>query len=156
VNTLPDKAVPLTARIFYHACGIPLSHRALVGAYGESYALRKLRTNGFFLWEQNWKIKQGELDLIGRIKDVLVIVEVKTRIVADSSLATIITTAQDNYTLEKHRRVTTLAEKYINATRVRQSRERVRFYRIDLVALDLKLKWGFLPKLVSYTHVEGI
>ena len=66
-------------RYFYHVTGIPLSRAALLGRFGELRALSYLKTKNFHLWEKNWRLKKGEIDLIGRIDDNLIIVEVKTR-----------------------------------------------------------------------------
>lgn len=50
-----------------------------VGRYGEELAARHLRTQGIEVVEQNWRCRQGELDIVGREGDVLVFCEVKTR-----------------------------------------------------------------------------
>ncbi|WP_372728070.1 YraN family protein [Nocardioides sp.] len=59
-----------------------VSKQAL-GAYGESVALRHLVEQGMVLLDRNWRCAGGEIDLVLRDGDVLVICEVKTR----SSLA---------------------------------------------------------------------
>lgn len=56
--------------------------RAL-GAYGESLAARHLVDQGMVLLDRNWRCPAGEIDLVLRDADVLVVCEVKTR----SSLA---------------------------------------------------------------------
>jgi Holliday junction resolvase-like predicted endonuclease len=144
----------LVNRAFRHKFGVALNKQALLGSYGEAYALRYLKTLNFVLWEKNWRIKHGELDLIGRVGQTLIIVEVKTRLLAPHT--SIEDGSRRNYTTDKHRKVTDLAELYIEATRVRQSRERVKSFRVDLVALDLRLVFGFLPKKVALWHVEGV
>ena len=54
-----------------------------LGAYGESLAVRHLVTAGLVLLDRNWRCDLGEIDVVLREGDVLVICEVKTR----SSLA---------------------------------------------------------------------
>ena len=50
-----------------------------LGAYGESLAARHLTAQGMILLDRNWRCEAGELDLVLRDQDVLVVCEVKTR-----------------------------------------------------------------------------
>jgi putative endonuclease len=50
-----------------------------VGRYGEDLAARYLRTQGFVVLERNWRCESGEIDIVAREDDTLVICEVKTR-----------------------------------------------------------------------------
>jgi putative endonuclease len=50
-----------------------------VGRYGERIAARHLVDSGLHLIALNWRCPEGELDIIAREGDVLVICEVKTR-----------------------------------------------------------------------------
>lgn len=50
-----------------------------VGAYGERVARRYLERAGLVVLDQNWRCPHGELDLVARDGDALVICEVKTR-----------------------------------------------------------------------------
>ena len=52
--------------------------RAL-GAYGESLAARHLMAHGMVLLDRNWRCPAGEIDLVLRDGDDLVVCEVKTR-----------------------------------------------------------------------------
>lgn len=54
-----------------------------LGAYGEALAARQLVADGMVLLDRNWRCEAGEIDLVLRDGDVLVVCEVKTR----SSLA---------------------------------------------------------------------
>lgn len=54
------------------------AHLAL-GAYGETLAARHLVQQGMVVLDHNWRCAAGELDLVLRDGDVLVICEVKTR-----------------------------------------------------------------------------
>ena len=53
--------------------------RAAVGAFGEDLAARHLTTRGMVLLDRNWRCDLGEIDLVARDGNVLVICEVKTR-----------------------------------------------------------------------------
>lgn len=53
---------------------------ALVGELGEEHVARFLSNQGFQILERNWRIREGELDLVATRPDSLIIfVEVKTR-----------------------------------------------------------------------------
>lgn len=53
--------------------------RTAVGQYGEDLAARYLSSNGFSVLERNWRCELGEIDIVAREGDTLVICEVKTR-----------------------------------------------------------------------------
>lgn len=53
--------------------------RQALGAYGESLAARRLTGQGMVLLDRNWRCEAGEIDLVLRDGDVLVVCEVKTR-----------------------------------------------------------------------------
>lgn len=50
-----------------------------LGAYGESLAARWLVGRGMVLLDRNWRCPAGEIDLVLRDGEVLVVCEVKTR-----------------------------------------------------------------------------
>jgi putative endonuclease len=54
-----------------------------IGRYGEDVAARHLLEAGFDVLARNWRCSAGEIDIVARDGDVVVICEVKTR----SSLA---------------------------------------------------------------------
>lgn len=54
-----------------------------LGRYGEELAVRHVEADGFVVLERNWRCDIGEVDIVARDGDVLVVCEVKTR----SSLA---------------------------------------------------------------------
>ncbi|WP_139904548.1 YraN family protein [Clostridium thermarum] len=50
-----------------------------IGIYGEDLALKHFLNEGYTLLRKNYRTKQGEIDLILKLKDILCFVEVKTR-----------------------------------------------------------------------------
>lgn len=50
-----------------------------VGAYGERVAERYLREAGLHILDRNWRCPHGEIDIVARDGDCLVVCEVKTR-----------------------------------------------------------------------------
>lgn len=50
-----------------------------VGSYGERVAVRHLEAAGLAILDRNWRCALGEIDIVARDGDTLVICEVKTR-----------------------------------------------------------------------------
>ncbi len=50
-----------------------------LGRYGEDVAARYLHEQGLVVLGRNWRCREGEIDIIAREDDVLVVCEVKTR-----------------------------------------------------------------------------
>ena len=50
-----------------------------VGRYGEELAAKYLVDAGFAILERNWRCELGEIDIVARDGDALVVCEVKTR-----------------------------------------------------------------------------
>ncbi|MBO8201872.1 YraN family protein [Streptomyces smyrnaeus] len=50
-----------------------------MGRYGEDLAARRMRQAGMAILERNWRRAEGEIDIIARDADAVVICEVKTR-----------------------------------------------------------------------------
>ncbi|HZG03776.1 MAG TPA: YraN family protein [Streptomyces sp.] len=56
-----------------------MNGREALGRYGEDLAARRLREAGMAVLERNWRCPSGEIDIVARDADALVICEVKTR-----------------------------------------------------------------------------
>ena len=54
-----------------------------LGRYGEDVAARLLREQGMVVIDRNWRCREGEIDLVLRDGDTLVVCEVKTRTSTD-------------------------------------------------------------------------
>ncbi len=50
-----------------------------IGAYGERIAADHLRSLGLVILDRNWTCRHGEIDIVARDGDTLVVCEVKTR-----------------------------------------------------------------------------
>jgi len=50
-----------------------------VGRYGEDVAARHLSEQGYIVLQRNWRCELGEIDIVARDGDCLVVCEVKTR-----------------------------------------------------------------------------
>ncbi|MEU3336330.1 YraN family protein [Streptomyces sp. NPDC006668] len=85
-----------------------MNARSALGRYGEDLAARRLTDAGMTVLERNWRCgRTGEIDLVARDGDVLVVCEVKTRRDGrfEHPMAAI--------TPEKARRLRDLAERWI-------------------------------------------
>ncbi len=114
--------------------------RQALGAYGESLAARHLASQGMVVLDRNWRCDAGEIDLVLRDGDVLVVCEVKTR----SSVAC--GTPHESVTGVKVDRLRRLAERWQAARGIRAAD-----VRIDLVAI-LRPRRG----AATVDHVRGI
>ncbi len=56
-----------------------MSARADLGNWGESLAARYLEAGGLSVLDRQWRCRQGEIDIVARDGETLVICEVKTR-----------------------------------------------------------------------------
>ncbi|MEM9548518.1 MAG: YraN family protein [Bacteroidota bacterium] len=50
-----------------------------IGKKGEEIALEFIRKKGYIILEKNWRHRKAEIDIIAKLKDVLIFIEVKTR-----------------------------------------------------------------------------
>jgi putative endonuclease len=118
----------------------PSSHRAALGAYGERLAATYLTERGMVVLDRNWRCESGEIDLVLRDGEVLVVCEVKTR----SSVSC--GTPHEAVTPAKLGRLRRLAADWMTSHDVHP-----RDVRIDLVAV-LRPRRG--PSQVD--HVRGL
>ena len=95
-----------------------------LGRYGEELAARHLTGLGMALLDRNWRCREGEIDLVLRDGDALVVCEVKTR--TDDSHGS----PHEAVTPAKLDRLLRLGERWAEAHGVRPPETRV-----DLVAV---------------------
>ncbi len=115
--------------------------RQAIGAYGESVARRHLSEQGLVVLDRNWRCERGEIDLVLRDGNVLVVCEVKTRSSAQSC-----GTPHEAITAAKLKRLQRLAIAWQEAHGVRADD-----VRVDLVAVVRPARG---PAEVE--HVKGI
>ena len=53
--------------------------RHITGRLGEDLAIKHLQENGYKIIQRNFECRQGEIDIIAKDKEEIVIIEVKTR-----------------------------------------------------------------------------
>ncbi len=112
-----------------------------LGDYGERVAARHLTGQGMVLLDRNWRCPTGEIDLVLRDGDELVVCEVKTRSNFDCG------TPHEAVDAAKLARLQELAVRWLAAHEIPHSPG----IRIDLVAV-LRPRRG--PSVVE--HVRGV
>ncbi len=119
----------------------PAGRRARVGELGERAAARHLRRQGFRILERNFRVKYGELDLVGFRRGLLTFVEVRTQ--TEPALIDPLLTV----TPAKQKRVIRAAERYCTVRGVRSDNVALRF---DVVAVLLDGR----GRVTSLRHFE--
>jgi putative endonuclease len=100
-----------------------------LGKKGEEHALRFLKKKGYRIIEKNYVCKMGEMDIIGKEKDTLVFIEVKTR------ASTEFGPPQLAVHSSKQRQLSKVALNYLNEKRLNDVKA-----RFDVVAILLGQK----------------
>lgn len=123
-----------------------------IGKIGENLAKEFLMKQGFSIIDRNFRIRQGELDIIAEKDDVLHFVEVKSVKVRDChSLENLAVTPEDNLTFSKWKKLVITVESYLQNIKGREGA----IYQIDLacVYIDTEKREGRV-KLISNIHKE--
>jgi len=108
------------------------------GRAGEAIAARHLEKKGYTILEKNFSNKFGEIDIIAKDKNILVFVEVKTKIGEDFGLP------EEMITPGKLWRVRNMATMYLQGESAP--------CRIDVVAIVL----GATNEVLRLTHYENV
>ena len=118
----------------------PDTRNQAMGRYGEELAARHLTGAGMALLDRNWRCREGEIDLVLRDGDALVVCEVKTR--TDEGHGS----PHEAITPAKLERLQRLGERWAQAHGVRPPETRV-----DLVAVLRPLRGRSVLE-----HVRGL
>lgn len=114
--------------------------RRVLGDLGERLAVQHLLAKGYRIRERNFRIREGEIDIVAEQDDLLAFIEVRCR--RGQTLGT----ASESLTPAKQRRLVCLAEAY-GQTDDRLPERR----RIDVIAVDFEPS----GRLLSLEHIEG-
>lgn len=115
-------------------------YRQQLGRWGENVAAIHLESIGYQILARNWRSRQGEIDLIAKVGEVIAFVEVKTRRGSEYGLP------EEALTAAKANQVIRLAEEYL----MQNDLDDVD-WRIDLVAVELD-QYG---KLLRCEHIPN-
>ena len=114
--------------------------RRILGDLGERLAVQHLLAKGYRIRERNFRIREGEIDIVAEQDDLLAFIEVRCR--RGQTLGT----ASESLTPAKQRRLVGLAVAY-GQTNDRLPERR----RIDVIAVDFEPS----GRLLSLEHIEG-
>lgn len=112
----------------------------MLGDLGERLAEQHLLAKGYRIRERNFRIREGEIDIIAEHGDLLAFVEVRCR------RGDAMGTAGESLTSVKQQRLIALAEAYGQAREGLPAQR-----RIDVIAVD----FGQSGRLLSLDHIEG-
>ncbi|MHC1741140.1 MAG: YraN family protein [Anaerolineaceae bacterium] len=111
-------------------------YRQYIGRWGEDQAALYIVNNGLEVLEKNYRVAEGEIDLIAKENDILVFIEVKTRTSGDFGFP------EEAITEKKLEHIHEVVEKYL-ASHSENSN-----WRIDVIAIqgkpgskDIQIEW---------------
>jgi putative endonuclease len=114
-----------------------------IGALGEKIAAEYLTRLGYVIRERNFRLREGEIDIIAEKDDFLIFIEVRTR----RSLS--FGTPEESVTAKKKERLIALTQAYM------EDREDLpSSWRIDVMALELGPK-GQISRLELIENAIG-
>ncbi len=116
-------------------------HRQLLGKTGEDYATSYLRKKGYSILDRNFKATYGEIDIIARIGDILVFIEVKTRIGRDFGLP------EESVTPRKLREIIKTSQYYVLKHPNFPDAQ-----RIDVIGIEYDVS----GKVVYLNHIQNV
>jgi putative endonuclease len=112
-----------------------------IGKIGENITTSFLMKQGFIVIERNYRILQGEIDIITKKDNVLRFVEVKSIKVKDcSKIENLVIKPEDNLTFAKWSKLLIAIQVYLKHKNVPQETK----YQVDLacVYIDTELRQG--------------
>jgi putative endonuclease len=99
-----------------------------LGRRGEELAVNELRRRGYRILERRWRCRLGEIDVVAKDGDTLVVVEVKARSRSDYGAPV------DAVDLVKRRKLLRLARAYLRSRRLKEAEVTVRFDVVGVTA----------------------
>ncbi len=118
------------------------NQRSSDGSAAENFVEGCLERSGYTIIERNWRVRQGEIDIIALDGDVLVFVEVRSR------KGDRFGTAEESVTAAKLDRIVVAGLAYLEEN----SQFAEHYWRIDLVAVTL----GRSGAVERYNHYKNI
>jgi putative endonuclease len=115
-----------------------------IGRLAEGYAVRSLTNAGFIIRERNFRIPEGEIDIVAEEGDVIVFVEVKARTSRVYGLP------EESITPQKRERLLQAALTYLDEHQLHHIN-----WRFDLIAIECSRE-GIISRYDHYRDViEG-
>ena len=121
-----------------------MTHQKILGDWGETEARRYLETKAYVFIDRNFRVPEGEIDLVMQDGDIIVFIEVKTRISDKFG------TPEESVSKAKRQRLLRAAWAFL------QEREMIdASLRIDFVAIEASLNWT-IKRLEHYQSAFDI
>jgi len=111
-----------------------------LGRWGEGHARRHLEGKGYTISATNYRSRWGEVDIVARLGDEYIFIEVKTR------RGTEFGTPEESITATKSQRLIATAQDYLQKNGLEQAS-----WRIDVVSVHLDES----GKLLEVSHLEN-
>jgi putative endonuclease len=112
-----------------------------LGAFGEEVAVRELEGKGYRILDRNWRVQEGEIDVIAEHEGEIVFVEVKTR------TSDLYGGPEDSITKQKRNRIIRASLAYLLKTERLESD-----WRVDLIGIHCTPE----KKLLRVEHYESV
>ncbi|MCI0777366.1 MAG: YraN family protein [Chloroflexi bacterium] len=119
---------------------MPETHKQRLGTFGERVAIAHLEEKGYRIRETNFRVREGEIDIVAEQGDTLVFVEVKTR------RGDAMGSAKESIGWRKAQSLLLAAQAYEE-----RHEELPPGRRIDVIAIDLDAD----GELLSVEHIES-
>ena len=119
---------------------MPEAHNQRLGTFGERVAIAHLEEKGYRIRETNFRVREGEIDIVAEQGDTLVFVEVKTR------WGDAMGSAKESIGWRKAQSLLLAAQAYEE-----RHEELPPGRRIDVIAIDLDAD----GELLSVEHIES-
>jgi putative endonuclease len=113
-----------------------------LGSWGENQARQYLENLGYRICEQNYRQREGEIDLVVQDGETLVFVEVKARTSDEFG------SPEDSLTRKKFQRIETAARTYLLENSMEDSD-----WRIDMIAIECNKRLEVL-RIDHYKFLE--
>lgn len=101
--------------------------RRSIGVYGEAIAVEFMLEKGYVILDRNWRCRTGELDIVARMGNTIIIIEVRTRRAGGR-----FGTAVESVDFRKQLQVRSTAEVYLSMNKLHGSQ-----IRFDVIAITL-------------------
>lgn len=115
-------------------------NRKKLGEFGERFAAQTLVNEGYSIRDRNWRVLEGELDIVAEREGVIVFVEVKTRV------SDFFGNPEESITKQKQKRIVRAALAYLKAMQIEDAD-----WRIDMVAVECNAR----GEVLRYDHYEN-
>jgi putative endonuclease len=117
------------------------TERKKLGAWGESVAATHLEANGWTITARNWRVREGEIDIVAERPERIALVEVKTRRGRSAG------TPEEAITPRKAQKMLLVAQRYLSEHNLDDET----VISLDVIAVELDPS----GKLLRVTHHEN-